>query len=65
MKGVFICLVDGKPQTYYRFEDIPQVIENVIKFLPTVPPPPHTDEQHEEMDSHADKFRELLARETK
>lgn len=65
MLGTFIVLVDGKLETYDRFEDIPQVIDNVVKFLPFVPPPPHTDEQHEEMESHSEKFRELLARETK
>lgn len=65
MEGVFVVLVDGQIRTYYKYEDIPQVIENVIKFLPNVPPPPHTDEQHREMDSHESKFKELLQRETR
>jgi hypothetical protein len=65
MGGVFVVLVDGQIRTYYKYEDIPQVIENVIKFLPNVPPPPHTDEQHREMDSHESKFKELLKRETR
>jgi hypothetical protein len=65
MEGVFVVLVDGQIRTYYKYEDIPQVIENVIKFLPNVPPPPHTDEQHREMDSYESKFKELLKRETR
>ena len=65
MRGVFQVLVNGKLETYSSYYDIPKVIDNVIKFMPEIPPSPHTDEQHEEMETWDDKLKELLARETK
>jgi len=64
MPNEFVVLVNGQLKRYERFEDIPQVIDNVIKFIPDVPEPPHTHEQHEEIDAWQDKFKELMARET-
>lgn len=59
----FVVRVDGHLETYNRFEDIPKVFEHVIEFLPEVPPPPHTDAQHEEIDSWNVKLQELMRRE--
>lgn len=64
MANEFVVLIKGELKTYERFEDIPQVIDNVIKFIPDVPNPPHTHEQHEEIDAWQDKFKELMGRET-
>lgn len=64
MKHEFIILKNGKLKTYHRFEDIPKSFENVIKFNPYMPPPPHTKEDHEEIESWIPKFKELLSRET-
>lgn len=58
-------MIDGKIKTFERFDDIPKTIENVIAFEPEVPPPPHTHEQHEEIDGWNDKLKELMKRETK
>lgn len=45
---------------YDRYEDIPDDFDHVIEFLPEIPPGPHTDEQHEEIDSWHDKFLRLV-----
>ena len=40
-----------------------QSFDNVIRFEPTPPEPPHTEEEHEEMDTYNDKLKELMKRE--
>ena len=61
----FEILLDGKLMTYDRYEDIPESFDNVIAFIPDIPPGPHTDEQHAEIESWSTKFFELMKRETK
>ena len=48
---------------FNNYDDIPQSFDNVIKFEPTSPEPPHTEEEHEEMETYNDKLKELLKRE--
>ena len=43
-----------------HYEDIPNDFDHVIEFLPEIPPGPHTDQQHEEIDSWHDKFLRLM-----
>jgi len=64
MDHEFIILLNGELKTYTRYEDIPDKFDNLIKFLPRTPEPPHTHEQHEEIDSWMDRLQELLKRET-
>jgi predicted alternative tryptophan synthase beta-subunit len=64
MPHEFVLLVNGELKTYSKFEDIPEKFDNVIKFLPEIPEPPHTEHQHEEMDVWNDRLKELLSRET-
>lgn len=63
MSHEFVILVNGELQTYTNYDDIPEVFDNVIKFMPEIPPPPHTEEQHEEIDSWNDKFQRLMEKE--
>ena len=63
MNGEFQVIVQGVLKTYQRYEDIPLVIDNVIKFAPEIIPEPHTEEQHEIMESYNDKLKELMTRE--
>ena len=35
--------------TYTNFEDIPLDFDHIIEFNPSVPPEPHTEEQHQEI----------------
>jgi hypothetical protein len=64
MPHEFVLLVNGELRTYSKLEDIPEKFDNVIKFLPEIPEPPHTEHQHEEMDVWNDRLKELLSRET-
>lgn len=67
MTGEFIVMIDRKLVTYTNFDDIPEQIEHVIKFLPDVPVEDpetgHTVEEHEFMDTFTPKLQELMERE--
>lgn len=65
MAHKFVILRKGILETYDKYEDIPLEFENVIQFLPEIPPGPHTHEQHEEIDTWNDKLKELMKRETR
>ena len=61
----FAILIDGKVQVFDNYDDIPETFENVIRFEPEVPPEPHTEEQHHEIEQWNDKLQQLLKRETR
>lgn len=63
MKGEFEFIVDGKLVTYKDYRDIPNVFDNVIKFLPEIPPPPHSEEQHEEIELWNKRLQDLIEKE--
>jgi hypothetical protein len=60
MAHEFVVLRNGLEERYTAYEDIPLDFDHLIKFLPEVPPPPHTAEQHEEIDMWMEKFKKLL-----
>jgi hypothetical protein len=62
MDGTFVILNNGVLETYNKFENIPQSFDDVIKFEPKAPPPPHTEEEHEEMETYSSKLDELMKR---
>lgn len=64
MAHEFVLLVKGELKTYTNYEDIPDEFNNLIKFLPEIPEPPHTHEQHEELGLWNERLKELLKRET-
>ena len=64
-KDEFVIRIDGELKTFDKYEDIPEVFDNVIKFLPAFPPGPHTEEQHEEIHKWNDKLQKLMERERK
>ena len=59
----FVIMVNKELITYTRYEDIPNVIDHVITFLPDFANGPHTDEQHEEIVNWNNKLQELMRRE--
>ena len=63
MAHEFVVLIGDELKTYTKYEDIPDNFDNVIKFIPEVPAPPHTEEQHEEMESWNSKFQKLMEKE--
>ena len=56
----FVFLVDGELVTVNSWEDVPERFDNVIKFLPSIPPEPHTEEQHEEIDLWNTRLQQLM-----
>ena len=59
----FVFRIDGKLVTVHNWDDVPEQFDHVIKFAPEVPEPPHTEEQHEEIESWNSKLQELIERE--
>ncbi len=49
--------------TYSNFEDIPNEFDHIISFEPKVPEPPHTEEQHKEIEKWQGRLQELIQRE--
>ena len=62
MAHEFIVKRNGQLETYTEYDDIPNDIDTVIKFLPEIPEPPHTHEQHEEIDKWNGRLQELMKR---
>ena len=67
MIGEFVVMIDGQLVTYSNFDNIPEKIEHVIKFLPDFPEGDpetgHTVEEHEYMETFTPKLQELMERE--
>ena len=64
MNHIFDVIIAGKFYRYSRYEDIPERIDQVVRFAPEIPPGPHTQEQHDEIESWLTKFEQLLERTT-
>ena len=64
MQHEFTILEGNELKTYTRFEDIPMKFNNLISFKPEIPEPPHTHEQHQELDLWNERLKELMKRET-
>jgi len=60
MPHIFQVLRNGKIEEYYDYDHIPLDFDNIIAFLPEIPPVPHTEEQHEEIESWNLKFQKLM-----
>jgi hypothetical protein len=56
----FVVKKDNEILEFQRYEDIPDEFDHLLGFLPEIPPPPHTDEQHEEIESWISKFNRLM-----
>ena len=59
----FVVVINSVLHTFTDFAAIPAEIDHVIEFVPEIPPEPHTDEQHREIDAWGDRFSTLLERE--
>ena len=53
-------MISGQLHEYTRYEDIPGVFDHVIEFLPEIPPGPHTDAEHEEIEQWNDRLQQLM-----
>ena len=63
MKGEFIIKVGSALVTYDDYNDIPMEFDNLISFKPDAPEPPHSEEDHKEMETYTTKLQELMRRE--
>ena len=65
MEGKFVVKINNKLHIYTQYDEIPNEIGAVISFEPNYPSPPHTEEQHHEIEQWNNKLQELLKRETR
>lgn len=65
MPHEFVIKRNGVLETYTDYDAIPAEFDHVIKFLPEIPESPHTEDQHEEMNTWHDRLQDLLKREMK
>jgi hypothetical protein len=56
----FVVMINGELHTYDQYEQIPDQFDHVIEFQPEIPPEPHTDAQHKEIDSWQPRFKKLM-----
>ena len=63
MKGHFVIKIGSATVTYEDFDDIPMEFDNLISFKPTAPEPPHSEEDHKEMEKYNEKLQQLMRRE--
>ena len=54
--------LDGSLQKAANWNDLPDDMEFLVKFDPTAPDPPHTQDDHDYMATFNDKLREVLTR---
>ena len=59
----FVFKVDGELVTVCSWEEVPEHFDHVIKFLPQIPPEPHTEEQHEEIGLWNSRLQSLMEKE--
>ena len=65
LKGEFVVRIGNELFTYENTDDIPKEFDNLIKFNPVPPEPPHTMEEHAEIAKYSDVFKEIMSREKK
>jgi hypothetical protein len=56
----FVIMHNNQLSEYAEYEQIPSEFDHVIEFAPEVPPGPHTDQQHQEIDQWQIKFEKLM-----
>ena len=62
LTGEYVVLKDKKICKFTKYSDIPESFEQVISFIPDYPEGPHTQEEHNFMETFNSKLQELLSR---
>ena len=65
MTHKFVVRIDQDLKEYSNYDDIPNEFDNLISFEPVIPPEPHTEEQHDEIEKWNSRLHELMKRETR
>jgi len=60
MAHKFVVLKDDVLLTFTDYDLIPAEFDHLIEFIPEIPPPPHTDQDHDEIDAWVGKFDRLM-----
>lgn len=60
MAHEFVIIRNGNIETYTDYDAIPLDFEHIIKFLPEIPEPPHTEEQHDEIEQWPARLEKLM-----
>lgn len=63
MKGVFEFIINGELKTFNDYRQIPNEFDHVIRFIPEIPDPPHSNHDHEEIDKWNDRLQALMEKE--
>ena len=63
-QGTFKVILPGETEvtTYTDYTEIPQEIDAVVSFQSSLPPAPHSINEHVEIQQHQDAFNEISAR---
>ena len=56
----FVVMISGVLHEFDSYEHIPAEFDHVIEFRPEIPPGPHTQQQHDEIDAWVPKFEKLM-----
>lgn len=56
----FVIMRQGRLETYSDFDAIPMDFDHVIEFAPEIPPGPHTDAEHDEIDQWDKRLQYLM-----
>ncbi len=65
MIGEYTVKIGNKLFDYTNVSDIPEKFDHLIKFVPIEPPEPHTQEDHDYINTFPIKFSEIFKREQK
>jgi len=65
MIGEYTVKIGDKLFDYTNVIDIPKEFDHLIKFVPTEPPEPHTQADHDYINTFPNKFDEIFKREQK
>ena len=62
MIGEYTVKIGNKLFDYTNVSDIPEKFDHLIKFLPELPSDPHTQAEHDYIETFNDKFKEIFKR---
>ena len=65
MIGEYTVKIGNKLFDYTNVSDIPEKFDHLIKFVPIEPPEPHTQADHDYINTFPIKFSEIFKREQK
>ena len=65
LRGKFVIKNEGKLLEFDRCGDLPEEFDHLISFEPTIPPTPHSVNDHVEMSKWSEYLQELCSRQRK